>query len=217
MRGEKKNVNKKDKDKINKQEDLEVKSSDETSTDETSQAQAEDKAEEEALDEAIEDLKEDRDLADALAKAQEEIERLKDSRIRLMAEFDNYKRRTQKEKERIYADALVDVSQSWLPILDNLDRASNAADMLDEQSDMDAIKSVAQGIDLIQKQAETAMDKLGIEEIDCLHKPFDPNLQEAVMRQDSDEYEPETVVEVLAKGYIYKDRVIRHAVVKVAN
>lgn len=156
-------------------------------------------------------------LQEALDKALDEIESLKDSRLRLLAEYDNYKRRTQKEKERIYADSVVDVSEKWLPIIDNLERAAAAADTLDEQSDMEAITSVADGIDLIRKQADETMAKIGIVEIDCLNKAFDPELHEAVMRVDSDEHNEETVVEVFAKGYTYKDRVIRHAVVKVAN
>ena len=163
------------------------------------------------------EVKDKNPLEASLEEALAEIESLKESRLRLMAEYDNFKRRSQKEKDKLYGDSVVDVSEKWLPILDNLDRAASAADTLNEQSDMDAITSVADGIDLIRKQAEEAMVKLGIEEIDCLNKPFNPELHEAVMRVDSDEHNEETVVEVFAKGYIYKDRVIRHAVVKVAN
>lgn len=156
-------------------------------------------------------------LEEELKQAKEEIQQLKDSRLRLMAEYDNFKRRTQKEKERIYGDAVVDVTEKWLPILDNLDRAAAAADTLDEQSDMQAIQSVADGIDIIRKQAEQCLGNLGIEEIQALNQAFDPELHDAIMRVDSEDHEVETVVEVFEKGYQYKDRVIRHSVVKVAN
>lgn len=152
-----------------------------------------------------------------LEKAKAEIESLKDSRLRLMAEYENYKRRTQKEKDRLYSDSLADVTAAWLPVLDNLERAAASADKLDESSDKEAVKQVAEGIDMIRKQADQALAKIGVKEIEALNQPFDPELHEAVMRVDSDEAGAETVVEVFAKGYIFGDRVIRHSVVKVAN
>lgn len=156
-------------------------------------------------------------LQDKLSAAEEEIENLKNSRLRLMAEYDNFKRRTQKEKDRLYGDSLADVTAAWLPVLDNLDRAAASAEKLDDLSEKDAVKQVAEGIDKIRKQARQAMEKIGVKEIEALNKPFDPELHEAVMRVDGDDDGKETVVEVFAKGYIFEDRVIRHSVVKVAN
>lgn len=155
-------------------------------------------------------------LEEELEKAKQEIADLKDSRLRLLAEYDNFKRRSLKEKDRIYSDALADVTASWLPVLDNLERAAASAEKLDASSDKDAVKQVADGIDLIRKQADQALEKIGVKEIKALNEPFDPQLHEAVMRVDGDGDE-ETVVEVFAKGYIFGDRVIRHSVVKVAN
>ncbi len=150
--------------------------------------------------------------------ALEEIDSLKDSRMRLMAEYENYKRRTQKEKLQLYSDSIATVTQDWLPVLDNLERATAAVDQLDEDSDESTIQKTADGIALINKQAVDVMAKLGVKEIEALNQPFDPEYHEAVMRVDSeDDIEPNTIVEVFAKGYIYGDRVIRHSVVKVAN
>ncbi len=159
------------------------------------------------------------ELEGKLAKAHEEIESLKDSRMRLMAEYENYKRRTQKEKDHLYSDSVADVTKEWLTVLDNLERAALAVDQLDEDSDEDMIQRTADGVNLISKQAGEVLAKLGVTEIEALGKPFDPVYHEAVMRQDlgDDEIEPNTVVEVFAKGYLYGERVIRHSVVKVAN
>ncbi len=156
-------------------------------------------------------------LEEELKKAQDEIAALKDSRLRLMAEYENFKRRSQKEKDRMYGDALIDVTKAWLPVLDNLERAAASAGKLDDSSDAEAAKQVAEGIDMIRKQAAETLEKIGVKEIEALNKPFDPELHEAVMRVDSEEDGEEKVVEVFAKGYIFEDRVIRHSVVKVAN
>lgn len=156
-------------------------------------------------------------LKKALEAAKREIESLKDSRLRLMAEYENYKRRTQKEKDKLYGDSLADVTAAWLPVLDNLDRAALSASRLDDKSEFEAIRQVAEGIELVRKQAVQSLDKIGVREIEALNKPFDPELHEAVMRVDSDDTDQEIVVEVFAKGYIFGDRVIRHSVVKVAN
>ncbi len=154
-----------------------------------------------------------------LTKAHEEIESLKESRLRLMAEYDNYKRRTQREKDHLYSDSVADVTKDWLPVLDSLERAALAVDQLDEDSDEDMIQRTADGVALITKQAAAVMEKLGVREIEALGKPFDPVYHEAVMRADAsdEDIEPNTIIEVFEKGYIYGDRVIRHSVVKVAN
>ena len=137
----------------------------------------------------------------------EEYAQLYDKYLRLLAEFENYKRRTQKEKDDIFAMAKVDIVSKLLPVIDNFDRAEKVIE--DE--------TVAQGVKLIHNQFDEFLKKLGVEEIEALGKEFDPNFHSAVFHEDV-EGEPEnTVSEVLQKGYKLEDKVVRHAIVKVVN
>lgn len=154
---------------------------------------------------------------DKVKELEAEIASLKDSRLRVMAEYDNFKRRSQKEMARIYQDASSDVNSKWLDILDNLDRASEAVSQLDDNSDMDAINEALSGLKQIAKQADKVLQDQGIEEIPALNEKFDPNLHAAVLQNSSGEHESGTITKVFVKGYKNKDRVIRHSVVEVAE
>ena len=139
--------------------------------------------------------------------AGEEYKELYDKYLRLLAEFENYKKRTQKEKEDIYSLAKTDVVTKLLPVIDNFDRAEKVIEN----------ETVAEGVRLIHKQFDDFLTKLGVEEIPAEGCEFDPNLHSAVFHEEV-EGEPEnTVSEVLQKGYRLGDRVIRHAMVKVVN
>ncbi len=139
--------------------------------------------------------------------ASEEYKELYDKYLRLLAEFENYKKRTQKEKEDIYSLAKTDVVTKLLPVIDNFDRAEKVIEN----------EAVAEGVRLIHKQFDDFLSKLGVEEIPAEGCEFDPNLHSAVFHEEV-EGEPEnTVSEVLQKGYRLGDRVIRHAMVKVVN
>jgi molecular chaperone GrpE len=151
--------------------------------------------------------------AEKLTKCEADMKELADRFLRLMAEYDNFRRRTQKEREALYSDSIATVVKEWLPVIDNLDRAEQAALAAEGES----AKSIAEGVLLILKQAEDAMTRLNVREIDCLGKPFDPNLAEAVLHVEDDSVGPLTVVQILQKGYVRDDRVIRHCIVKVAN
>ena len=132
----------------------------------------------------------------------------------LFAEYENFRKRSAKEKEDLYASAVANVTKDWLGVLDNIDRALDAGKNADENS----VEKVVQGIELIGKQATDVLSKLGVEEITCERgTKFDPNLHEAVMHVDDEELGEQEVAAVFQKGYIYKDRVVRHAVVQVAN
>ncbi|SEV86520.1 molecular chaperone GrpE [Ruminococcaceae bacterium KH2T8] len=132
----------------------------------------------------------------------------------LFAEYENFRKRTTKEKEDLYASAVANVTKDWLGVLDNIDRALDAGKNADENS----VEKVIQGIELIGKQAADVLSKLGVEEIECERgTKFDPNLHEAVMHVDDDDLGEQEIAAVFQKGYIYKDRVVRHAVVQVAN
>lgn len=130
---------------------------------------------------------------------------------RTAAEFDNFKKRSLKEKEALYADAVCDVVSAFLPVLDNVERALAA---ISEDSSAQALKD---GVDMVFKQFKDAMKSIGVEEIAALNEQFDPAIHNAVMHVEDEAFGSNTVVEEFQKGYIYKDRVIRYSMVKVAN
>ncbi|MBP1757163.1 MAG: grpE [Firmicutes bacterium] len=148
-----------------------------------------------------------------LAARELELAEVSDKYLRLAAEYDNFRRRSQKEKENLYTDSVALVIKEWLPVLDSLDLAVKTMANLDTE----ASRTVIAGIELIQKQAIEAMARLNVTEIDCLGQTFDPNLAEAVMHIEDDSFGPSIVVDVFQKGYSRGERVIRHSLVKVAN
>ncbi len=151
--------------------------------------------------------------APAKKKKENEFEKkfneLNDTYLRTLAEYDNYRKRTQKEKDGMFADGIVKAVNTILPALDNLDRALGT-----ESTDAE----FKNGVEMIKKQFITALESLGITEIDCVGKPFDPNFHNAIMHIDDESYGENEVIEVFQKGFVYKNEtVIRHAIVKVAN
>ncbi len=130
---------------------------------------------------------------------------------RTAAEFDNFKKRTAKEKDVLYSEAIIDVVSEFLPVVDNIERALQAS-----EGDTDN-KALKEGVELVHRQFKEVMKKLGVEEITCLGECFDPNMHNAVMHVEDDSYGESVVVEEFQKGYLIKDKVIRHSMVKVAN
>ena len=176
-------------------------------------------AEEEVDSEEVLEFTEDEE-ADSSEEASEEdskdaeLAELKDRYVRLLAEYDNFRRRTQKEKEAIYADAIAEVVKEWLPLVDDIERAVASTENMDESS----VEKVAEGIKLIGKQAVNVLNKIGVEEIEGKEgESFDPNLHEAVMHVEDDSLGEQEIAQVFQKGYTCKGKVIRHTVVKVAN
>lgn len=147
------------------------------------------------------------ELVQAKAKADEHYNHV----LRLQAEFDNYRKRTQKEKAEIIKHASERLVAELLPVLDNFERAASSA-----QSNPD-INAFAQGVDMIFRQLQTVLNKEGLTAIEALGQPFDPNLHDAVLRVESDEHPENTVVEELQKGYYLKEKVLRPSMVKVSN
>jgi molecular chaperone GrpE len=143
------------------------------------------------------------------AAVKKELDEEKDRYLRLMAEYDNYKRRTQREKTQIYSDAKADALTAFLPMIDNLKRA--AASPADDGAAM------KKGVEMILTQATEILTGCGIEEIEALGKPFDPTVHNAVLHIDDENFGEQEVVEVFETGYKIGDKVIRHAMVKVAN
>lgn len=150
-------------------------------------------------------------------KSNEEIleEKLKeqtDKYMRLYAEYDNFQKRSQREKDMRYGDAVIDAVASILPIGDNLERA------LQTEVESEDAKKLKEGVEMVMKQFEETLTKLGVKPIEAQGEQFDPNLHNAVMHIEDETIDDNTVVEDLMKGYIYKDgRVVRHSMVKVAN
>lgn len=141
-------------------------------------------------------------------KSDPEEEALNTKYLRLMADFQNFKRRTEKEKNDIYAFANEKIISELLNVIDNFERALAAGNAED---------SFVKGMELILKQLLDVLAKAGTSEIAALGEDFDPSFHNAVMMEDSSEYESGKVTEVLQKGYILNNRVIRPSMVKVAN
>lgn len=147
-------------------------------------------------------------------KAAAEIMELKDRYMRLLAEYENYRKRSQKEREALYLDAITDVAKEWLPVIDNIERAQCFSKEISDTS----VEKVSEGIDLISRQVQDVMGKLGIKEIACEEgECFDPELHEAVLHINDESLGEQCVSQVFLKGYRAGDRIIRHSVVKVAN
>lgn len=163
--------------------------------------------ENEVIDDEEEDEAEVETTADPVAELEKRY-------LNLFAEYENYRKRSAKEKEDLYASAVAAVTKDWLQVLDNIDRAIDAS----KNADQTSVEKVMQGVEMIGKQAADVLTKLGVEVIEC--EPgtkFDPNLHEAVMHIDDENFGEQEVVTVFQKGYVYKERVVRHAVVQVAN
>lgn len=131
---------------------------------------------------------------------------------RTAAEFDNYKKRTNKEKESLYSEAVADVVSAFLPVADNLDRALKACQA--ENLDFNALK---EGVEMVIRQFNDILNKLGVVEIKAVGEKFDPNIHNAVMHVEDDTLGENTIIEEFQKGYMFKDKVIRYSMVKVAN
>lgn len=151
------------------------------------------------------------DLEEKLAAKETELSEANDKFMRLAAEYDNYRRRTTKEKELMYGDGKADAVDKILPVLDNLDRAMAA-----EPETLEA-KQYHEGVKMTIRQFKEVMSKIGVVEIEAVGKEFDPNIHNAVMHVEDDTVGDNIVVEEFQKGYMLGDRVIRHSMVKVAN
>ena len=141
------------------------------------------------------------------APAQEQVVP-KEQFLRLAAEYDNYRKRTAKEKENLWTDAKADTVQAFLPVYDNLERA------LKQETADEAYKK---GVEMIMSQLKEVFAKLGITEIEAQGKPFDPNLHNAVMHIEDENLEENTVAQVFQAGFMLGEKVIRFAMVQVAN
>ena len=148
-------------------------------------------------------------LNKTVAELEAQLAEANDKYTRLFAEYDNYRKRSAKEREGIYPDAYVDAVSEILPILDNMERALQYKDNDSE--------NIARGLEMIMKSFVDTLSKMGVSEIEAMGAAFDPNLHNAVMHVDDDAYGENEIVEVFMKGYVKGDKVLRHSMVKVAN
>lgn len=144
---------------------------------------------------------------DREAELEKQLAESEDKYKRVLAEYQNFRSRTQKEREGLYQDSVASTVASFLPVIDTLERA------MEQESDENFKKS----LELISKQYIECLDRLGVKPFGERGEPFDPNLHNAVMHVDDEELGAGVIAEVLLKGYIMGERVVRHAMVKAAN
>lgn len=168
-----------------------------------------------AGEEASEDSKEGKDRKffgkkkEKKDKKDEKIEELTDQVKRQMAEFDNYRKRTEKEKASMYIIGAKDIVEKILPVVDNFERGLATAAGSEDP--------FVQGMEKIYKQLLTTLDEVGVKPIEAVGKEFNPDFHNAVMHVEDEEVGENIIVEEFQKGYLYKDFVVRHSMVKVAN
>ena len=150
-----------------------------------------------------------REQVEQMELAAKQLDSVKDQFVRLTAEYDNYRKRTTKEKENIYQDAKADTIKEFLAVYDNLERAAAAEGGEDSPH--------KKGLDLIFNQFKELLKKLGVEEIEAKGQPFDPEKMNAVMHIDDEAYGENEVAQVFQAGFQMGDKVIRYAIVQVAN
>ena len=146
-----------------------------------------------------------------IEKLEEKLADLEDKRVRQLAEFENFRKRSEKEKSQMFEIGAKSVIEKMLPVIDNFERG--LLGVPEEEKDTPFV----QGVELVYKQLLTAFDELGVKPIDAVGKEFDPNLHNAVMMVDDDTLESGMVAEEMQKGYMYKESVVRHSMVKVVN
>ena len=183
------------------------------------QPEAEEATAKEASDKAQEDkplTKEEAKAAKKKAKAEkkdkskEKIEELEDRVKRQMAEFENFRKRTEKEKAQMFETGAMSVIGKILPVVDNFERGLNAV----PEGEQD---SFAEGMNMIYKQLMTELEAIGVKPIEAVGTEFNPDFHNAVMQVESDEYESGIVAQELQKGYMYRDTVVRHSMVAVVQ
>lgn len=197
----------KNKDKAKQQpaEEAEQQTAEETTKQEPREEQAEPATQETAEQEAA-PQEEKPSEADQL---REELKKQKDLLLRTAAEYENFRKRTEREKRAIYADATADAVAAILPIADSLEFAVKAQD--------GATEEYQKGLELVNKQFQDALKKLGVTAIGEPGEEFDPNLHNAVAHVEDETVADNTIIEVFQRGYKLGDKVVRHAMVKVAN
>ena len=197
----------------NKAEEIEIEGADEESTQAAEEAKDTDVNEAKSEDDASVDADEKKGLFKKKKKDKkdEQIEELNDRLKRQMAEFDNFRKRSEKEKSQMFDMGAKTIVEKILPVIDNFERGLAAVP--DDKKDDPFIT----GMDKVYKQMLTELDAAGVKPIECVGQEFDPDFHNAVMQVENDELESGTVAQELQKGYMYKDSVVRHSMVSVVQ
>jgi len=171
---------------------------------------------EEQVSEELKDKEEAEILPeDLIIKLNEEISSLKDQRLRVIAELENFRKRAEKDQSDALKYGISNFAKEIINIRDNIERAQSS--ISDEAKNNEAIKSVIEGIDLIAQSVVSTFEKIGIKKIESLNEKFDHNLHQAMMEMENDELEPGTIVQELIPGYTLHDRLLRPAMVGVSK
>ena len=197
----------------NKAEAIEIEGADEESTQTAEETKDTDVNEAKSEDEASADADEKKGLFKKKKKDKkdEQIEELNDRLKRQMAEFENFRKRSEKEKSQMFDMGAKTIVEKILPVIDNFERGLAAVP--DDKKDDPFIT----GMDKVYKQMLTELDAAGVKPIECVGQEFDPDFHNAVMQVENDELESGTVAQELQKGYMYKDSVVRHSMVSVVQ
>lgn len=189
----------------------------EAGTEEMAEEETEEKEAEETeakTEESEEDKKSEKKLfgkKNKIDKKDEKIEELTDRLTRQMAEFDNFRKRTDKEKSQMYEVGAKDIIEKILPVVDNFERGLDA--VKEEEKD----DPFVQGMEKVYKHLMTTLEEIEVKPIEAVGKEFDPNLHNAVMHVEDENFGENIVAEEFQKGYTYRDSIVRHSMVKVAN
>lgn len=197
----------------NKAEEIEIEGADEESTQTAEETKDTDVNEAKSEDDASADADEKKGLFKKKKKDKkdEQIEELNDRLKRQMAEFENFRKRSEKEKSQMFDMGAKTIVEKILPVIDNFERGLAAVP--DDKRDDPFIT----GMDKVYKQMLTELDAAGVKPIECVGQEFDPDFHNAVMQVENDELESGTVAQELQKGYMYKDSVVRHSMVSVVQ
>ena len=189
----------------------EEKTAEETTAKESAEETATETPAEDNVAEETKDKKKGNKKKPKKDKRDEKIEELNDRLMRNLAEFENFRNRSEKEKSAMFEIGAKSVVEKILPVVDNLERG------FDGLSDEEKETPFAKGIEAIYKQLLTALEEMGVTPIEAVGQEFDPNFHNAVMHEEDDSEETNKVIEEFQKGYMYKDTVVRHSMVKVLN
>ena len=172
---------------------------------------AEEAAEEVATADTTEEVVEDAQDMEKKDKKDLQIEELNDRLVRNMAEFDNFRKRSEKEKSQMFEIGAKSIVEKILPVIDNFDRGLGAITEEEKES------AFVQGIEQIYKQFTTALEEVGVTPIEAVGKEFNPEYHNAVMHGEDENYGDNIISDEFQKGYLYKESVVRHSMVKVMN
>jgi molecular chaperone GrpE len=151
-----------------------------------------------------------------LQKVRAEQQEFQDAAARRQADFDNFRKRIERERTETYNRVVADVVGQLLPVIDNLRRAHEAESSI-EATESQEFRNFLHGVELISKQLNGVLENLGIEQVPTVGQPFDPHVHEAIATEQTDEFEPDTVMQEIVRGYRLGDKLLRPAMVKVAT